>query len=63
MEPLPIQAQVAPVFSIIAEDIDKDEICDLMLFGNFYGLKPEVGRIDANQGVILNGSNGEKSRW
>jgi len=63
LEPLPIQAQVAPVFSIIAEDIDKDEICDLMLFGNFYGLKPEVGRIDANQGVILNGSNGEKFQF
>ena len=31
-------------------------IKDLFLGGNFYGLKPEVGRYDANYGVTLLGN-------
>lgn len=60
LEALPMEAQISPVFSIVVEDIDKNDISDLLLFGNFYGLKPEVGRLDANFGVFLEGLEGGK---
>ena len=56
MQPLPIRAQFSPVFSILVADINNDGIKDLFLAGNFYGLKPEVGRYDASYGVTLLGS-------
>ena len=55
LEALPNAAQVSPVFSIVAEDLDGDDISDILLMGNFYGLKPEGGRLDANRGVMLKG--------
>jgi hypothetical protein len=56
LEPLPLQAQVSPVFTIVAEDLDGDGICDLWLGGNFYGLKPEVGYNNASKGIFLQGN-------
>ena len=56
MKPLPVRAQFSPVFSILVTDINHDGIKDLFLSGNFYGLKPEIGRYDANYGVTLLGS-------
>ena len=55
LQALPWQAQVAPVFGLAAEDLDEDGYIDLILGGNFYGLKPEVGRHNANHGVFLKG--------
>ncbi|MGN6640535.1 MAG: VCBS repeat-containing protein [Mucilaginibacter sp.] len=56
MQPLPIRAQFSPVFSILVTDINNDGIKDLFLGGNFYGVKPEVGRYDANYGVVFLGN-------
>ncbi len=56
MQPLPIQAQFSPVFSILATDMNKDNLPDLFLGGNFYGLKPEVGRYDASYGTTFLGT-------
>jgi enediyne biosynthesis protein E4 len=56
MHPLPVRAQFAPVFSILVTDLNNDGIKDLFLGGNFYGLKPEVGRYDANYGVTFLGT-------
>ena len=53
---LPLEAQVSPVFSIVAEDLDEDGFTDIWLGGNFYGLKPEAGRLDSSKGVLLKGS-------
>jgi hypothetical protein len=50
---LPIEAQVSPVFGIIVDDLDDDGKKDLWLAGNFYALKPQVGRHDASRGVML----------
>jgi len=58
MQPLPLRAQFAPVFAITITDLNGDGIPDIFLGGNFYGLKPEVGRYDASYGVSLLG-NGE----
>ncbi len=55
LEALPLEAQVAPVFAIVIEDLNGDNQKDLFLAGNFYGLKPEVGRHDSGRGVILTG--------
>jgi len=56
MKPLPIRAQFSAVFSILVTDVNNDGIKDLYLGGNFYGLKPEVGRYDANYGTVLLGN-------
>ena len=52
---LPMEAQISPVFGIEAGDWDGDGNVDLFLGGNFYHLKPEVGRHDGNKGVFLIG--------
>ena len=56
MKPLPIRAQFAPVFGVLVSDINNDGAPDLFLGGNFYGLKPEIGRYDASYGVTLMGN-------
>jgi len=56
LESLPLQAQVSPVFTIVAEDLDGDGMCDLWLGGNFYGLKPEVGYNNSSKGIFLQGN-------
>jgi len=60
MKPLPYRAQFSPVFSALVTDVNNDGIRDILLTGNFYGLKPEVGRFDANYGVTLLGN---RARW
>ncbi|MDB5138258.1 MAG: repeat protein [Mucilaginibacter sp.] len=56
MQPLSVRAQFSPVFGILVTDLNNDGINDLFLGGNFYGLKPEVGRYDASYGVALLGN-------
>ncbi|MGI4805052.1 MAG: FG-GAP repeat domain-containing protein, partial [Janthinobacterium lividum] len=56
MQPLPVQAQLSPVFGILVTDVNHDKIPDLVLGGNFYGLKPEVGRYDASYGSTFLGN-------
>jgi hypothetical protein len=56
MQPLPLMAQLSPVFGILATDLNSDGITDLLLGGNFYGLKPQMGRFDASYGTVLLGT-------
>jgi hypothetical protein len=53
--PLPAEAQLAPVYGILATDIDGDNRADLLLAGNFDGVKPELGRMSASYGLLLRG--------
>jgi len=53
---LPMEAQLSPVYAICVKDIDRDGFEDIILGGNLYGVKPEVGRYDASQGAFLKGS-------
>ncbi len=53
--PLPDDAQLAPVYGILATDVDHDGHTDLLLAGNFDGFKPEIGRMSASYGLLLRG--------
>ncbi len=50
---LPLQAQFAPMYGVLAHDFDRDGRIDLLFGGNFYAAKPEVGRYDASYGALL----------
>jgi enediyne biosynthesis protein E4 len=52
---LPVEAQFAPVYGVLAQDFDGDQIVDLLLAGNFIGAPPMLGRIDASLGLLLHG--------
>ena len=54
--PLPTQAQLSPVYSIISTDFDHDGTVDLIVSGNYYDVLPEIGRYDAMKGLILRGT-------
>jgi len=55
MRPLPFEAQISPVYGILSRDFDEDGNQDLLLTGNFFGVKPEIGRMDASYGTFLKG--------
>jgi hypothetical protein len=52
---LPVQAQFAPVNSIVAEDVDADGNTDLIIAGNEYQAAANTGRYDASYGLLLKG--------
>lgn len=52
---LPIEAQFAPVQSILIEDFDGDGNKDIVLGGNFFTVVPKIGRYDASFGNYLQG--------
>jgi hypothetical protein len=53
--PLPLEAQLAPVYGILAQDVDGDGKPDLLIVGNFDGVQPEIGRMSASYGLVLEG--------
>lgn len=55
---LPAQAQISPVYAIASGDFDRDGDIDIILGGNLYSVKPEVGRYDASYGTFLK-NNGQ----
>jgi enediyne biosynthesis protein E4 len=55
LSPLPYEAQMSPVYGIEILDFDGDRNMDILLGGNLYSAKPEVGRYDASYGVYLKG--------
>lgn len=60
---LPPEAQISPMFGIVADDLNGDNIMDIWLGGNFYGLKPQVGRHSSGRGVFLAGLGGENFQY
>jgi len=53
--PLPAEVQFSPVFAAEPGDFNRDGNPDLLLGGNLYNVKPEVGRYDASYGSLLTG--------
>jgi hypothetical protein len=54
-QPLPPRAQFSPIYSIAVFDYDKDGKKDMLTGGNFFGVKPELGRFDASYSILLKG--------
>jgi hypothetical protein len=54
-KPLPVEVQFSPVMAAESGDYNKDGNLDLLLGGNLYHVKPEVGRYDASYGNFLLG--------
>ena len=52
---LPVEAQSSPVYGIEIADLDGVGKQDILLGGNLYRAKPEVGRYDASYGTYLKG--------
>ena len=53
---LPVGAQMSPVFAILTEDFNLDGRMDVLLGGNFFGVRPQRGRYTASFGTLLLGS-------
>jgi hypothetical protein len=55
MTALPVEAQLSPVYGIETGDFNNDGKTDILLGGNQYRVKPELGRYDASYGAFLSG--------
>ncbi len=55
IHPLPVEAQISQVNSIVVNDFNKDGFTDIMLAGNNFSLRPEIGRMNASRGCLLQG--------
>ena len=52
---LPVEVQLSPVLAAEVGDYNGDGNIDILLGGNLYSVKPEVGRYDASYGSLLLG--------
>jgi enediyne biosynthesis protein E4 len=52
---LPIEAQFSSCSAIVFDDFDSDGIKDILLAGNFYPHRVQLGRNDAGSGLFLKG--------
>ena len=55
LAPLPVEAQYAPMYGLAAGDFTGDGKADIVVGGNQYRAKPEVGRYDASYGALFAG--------
>ena len=59
---LPMEAQLTPIYAALALDISGDGGTEILLGGNLYEAKPEVGRYDGSYGTVL-GRDWEAVPW
>jgi hypothetical protein len=55
LQPLPPEAQFAPIYASVPGDFDGDGKTDLIVGGNLFGVMPMLGRYDASYGLMLRG--------
>jgi hypothetical protein len=58
--PLPPEAQIAPVYGILAKDFDRDGRLDVLLAGNLAGAQPAFGSMMTSYGLLLRGDGGAR---
>ncbi|MCL6523546.1 MAG: VCBS repeat-containing protein [Thermoflavifilum sp.] len=65
MIPLPVEAQVSPIQAFDVGDFNHDGHLDVIACGNFYGVLPQEGRYDANDGIVLwgDGKGNFQAAW
>jgi hypothetical protein len=63
LQKLPIEAQVSPVFCICIDDFDEDGVKDIWMGGNFYGLKPQLGRCNSSKGIYMKGLGNREFKY
>lgn len=54
--PMPLQAQFSRVFGAVADDFDGDGQKDILVAGNFFPYRTQLGRDDAGLGMLLKGT-------
>lgn len=60
MHELPMQAQFAPLYGMQAMDVNGDQLTDLVLTGNDFGMETSQGRADAFNGLVLLNAGNKK---
>jgi hypothetical protein len=55
LKALPIEAQLGPIYGMVAADYDGDGLEDVLAIGNSYATEVATGRYDALQGLLLKG--------
>ncbi len=53
--PLPVEAQLAPLYGMVADDFNNDGNLDVVINGNDFGTEVATGRYDALNGLLLLG--------
>jgi hypothetical protein len=59
LKPLPVMAQLSSVNGFLHYDLNGDSQKELLVVGNFFPYKPQLGRSDASTGLILRFQNGD----
>jgi hypothetical protein len=55
LQPLPVEAQFAPIYAVLPGDFDADGHADLIVAGNTSAVPPIRGQYDASYGLLLRG--------
>lgn len=53
IEELPFKAQLSPIYGLLPIDLNENGEKEIILGGNLYNVKPEIGRYDASYGVVV----------
>jgi len=60
LDSLPFRAQLAPMYGLLATDVDEQQGPEILMGGNLTAVKPQAGSYDASYGVALRGSAGRR---
>jgi hypothetical protein len=55
--PFKSELQVSPIMEFLVEDFDGDGTQEVLMGGNFFGVKPYHGRLDSFPGALLKSEN------
>ncbi len=61
-QPFPLEAQFSKIYGAVADDFDNDGKKDILIAGNFFSYKTELGKDDASLGLLLKGTGNRTFR-